>query len=73
VDVKLNEVVTSIDWSGDQVTLRSSSGIYSADRVVVTVPGPLVSQLGFWPTLTQDRMSALAELAYGTAAKVIGA
>jgi len=71
VDVKLNEVVTSIDWSGDQVTLRSSSGIYSADRVVVTVPGPLVSQLGFWPALTQERISALAELAYGTAAKVI--
>ena len=70
MDVKLNKVVTSIDWPGDRVRLRSSSGIYRADRVVVTVLVPLVSQLGFWPALTQERISALAELAYGTEAKV---
>ncbi len=71
VTVQLNEVVTSIDWSGDQVQVHSSSGIHHADRVVVTVPGPLVSQLGFWPALSQEKVAALAELSYGTAAKVI--
>ena len=71
VDVKLNEVVTRVDWSGDLVEVQSSSGIHQADRVVVTVPGPLVSQLGFWPALTQSKFAALAELSYGTATKVI--
>ncbi len=71
VEVQLSEVVTSIDWSGDQVQVQSTSGTFQADRVVVTVPGPLVSQLGFWPALTQDRVAALSELSYGTAAKVI--
>ena len=71
VDVRLNEVVTSIDWSGDQVLVQSSSGSFTADCVVVTVPGPLVSQLGFWPALSPEKVAALSELAYGTAAKVI--
>jgi monoamine oxidase len=71
VIVNLNEVVRSIDWSGNQVLIQSTSGTHLADRVVVTVPGPLVSQLGFWPALPQDKVAALAELSYGTAAKVI--
>lgn len=71
VHVELNEIVRSIDWSENQVRVQSTTGVHSADRVVVTVPGPLVGQLGFWPALPEEKVSALAELSYGTATKVI--
>lgn len=71
LDVRLGHRVRAIDWSGAALSVESDSGRFTADRVVVTVPGPLVEGLGFWPALSGDRIAALAELRYGTAAKVI--
>jgi monoamine oxidase len=39
--------------------------------VVIAVPGPLTVGLGFWPALPPEKVIALSELTYGTAAKVI--
>ena len=34
----MNTVVEEIAWTKDGVTLRSSSDVYTADHVIVTVP-----------------------------------
>ncbi len=71
LDVRLGHRVRALDWSGTDVRVASDRGDFAAERVVVTVPGPLVAGLGFWPALPGERVAALAELSYGTASKVI--
>lgn len=71
LDVQLGQRVRALEWSGPGVAVESEGGRFVADRAVVTVPGPLVAGLGFWPALPGDKVAALAELRYGTAAKVI--
>ncbi|MGH3098158.1 MAG: flavin monoamine oxidase family protein [Streptosporangiales bacterium] len=70
LDVRLGQRVRVIDWSGARVAIETDTETFAADRVVVTTPGPLVVGLGFWPTLPPEKVSALSELTYGTAAKV---
>ena len=40
-------------------------------RAVVTVPGPLVSELGFEPALPADKVRALLQLRYGNATRLV--
>lgn len=51
--------------------VETEGGSVAADRVVVTVPGPLTVGLGFDPPLPPEKVRALAELRYGTATKVV--
>src|SRR5207244_10711395 len=44
---------------------------FHADRVVVTVPGPLVSEVGFEPVLPAQKVRALLELRYGNATRLV--
>jgi len=60
-----------VDWSGPSVRVETDDDAFEADRVVVTVPGPLVGALGFFPALPAEKARALAELNLRTAAKVI--
>lgn len=71
LDVRPGQRVRVVDWSGDRVAVETDTETLVADRVVVTVPGPLVAGLGFWPPLPPAKVSALSELTYGTAAKVV--
>jgi polyamine oxidase len=71
LDIRLGQRVRAIDWSGPTVVVQTDGDRFTSDRVVVTVPGPVLPGLGFWPALAGDRIAALAELRYGTAAKVI--
>ncbi len=72
LDVRLGQAVRALDWSGPGVVALTEAGErIAAERAVVTVPGPLVPALGFWPALPPETLAALAELTYGTASKVI--
>ena len=71
LDVRLGQRVRVIDWSGSVVRVETDDTVLDADAVVVAVPGPLTIGIGFWPALPAEKVIALSELTYGTAAKVI--
>jgi monoamine oxidase len=71
VDVRLEQPVRVIGWSRMGVTIESGRETFHADRVVVTVPGPLVSELGFDPVLPAEKVRALLQLRYGNATRLV--
>jgi len=71
VDVRLQRPVRVVGWSTSGVTVESDHETFHADRVVVTVPGPLVSELGFEPALPADKVRALLQLRYGNATRLV--
>jgi monoamine oxidase len=71
LDVRLGQRVRVVDWSGPGVRIETDDEIFHADAAVVAVPGPLTIGIGFWPALPAEKVIALSELTYGTAAKVI--
>jgi len=71
VDVRLEQPVRVIGWSRTGVTVESDRETFHADRVVVTVPGPLVSELAFDPVLPVEKVRALLQLRYGNATRLV--
>ena len=71
VDVRLNRPVRVVGWGTNGATVESDQETFHADRVVVTVPGPLVSELGFEPALPADKVRALLQLRYGNATRLV--
>src|SRR5207244_9662812 len=71
VDVRLNRPVRVVGWGPTGVTVESDQETFHADRVVVTVPGPLVSELGFEPAMPADKVRALLQLRYGNATRLV--
>jgi monoamine oxidase len=70
LDVRLNHPVRVIGWGASGATVESERETFRADRVVVTVPGPLVAELGFEPALPAEKVRALLELKYGNATRI---
>jgi len=70
VDVRLEQPVRTIGWSGSGVTVETESETFSGDLVVVAVPGPLTTELGWNPPLPPEKVAALVSLRYGTGAGV---
>lgn len=70
LDVRLEQPVRTIGWSGPGVTVETESETLSADLVVVCVPGPLTTELGWDPPLPAEKVGALVSLRYGTGAAV---
>jgi len=71
VDVRLNHAVRMVGWGAAGVTVESERDTFHADRAVVTVPGPLVSELGFEPALPAEKVRALLELRYGNGTRLV--
>jgi monoamine oxidase len=71
VDVRLNQPVRVIGWGTAGITVETDRETFHAARVVVTVPGPLVSELGFEPALPAEKVRALLELRYGNATRIV--
>jgi monoamine oxidase len=69
--VRLEHPVRVIGWDATGVTVESERETFRADRAVVTVPGPLVSELGFEPSLPPDKVRALLQLRYGNATRLV--
>jgi monoamine oxidase len=74
LDIRLNTVVTRIDWAGDGVRVQTADGqVFPADRVLITVPlGVLqAGAIAFDPPLPTDKQDALRLLIMGGAIKMV--
>ena len=72
-EIQLEEVVSEVDWSGDTVTVTSSSGEIQADHVILTLPiGVLQSQHTqiFSPGLPEDKVRSLERTGAGRISKI---
>ncbi|MEM7722813.1 MAG: FAD-dependent oxidoreductase, partial [Pseudomonadota bacterium] len=59
--ITYNTAVNAIDYSGGQVTVSTSNGNFTADRVILTVPVKLLQggAISFTPALPSARQSAI--------------
>jgi predicted NAD/FAD-dependent oxidoreductase len=71
LDVRLGRAVRSVRLGADGVTLRGDGFESAADAVIVTVPLPVLSTLGFEPPLPDRHLTALARLGAGRVEKVV--
>lgn len=73
LDVRLGTVVRSIEYGNGHVAVRTGTGVYEADAVVVTLPlGVLKSgAVTFAPPLPERKRQAVARLGMGNLTKVI--
>lgn len=71
VDVRLEQPVRVIGWGAGGVTAETERETFHADRVVVTVPGPLVQEMAFEPVLPAEKVRALLQLRYGNATRLV--
>ena len=72
LDVRLQHIVSRIDWTPDGVTIATDQGIFSAARVVVTVPVGVLHSADFVidPPLPERITSALGVLPMNAFEKV---
>ena len=68
LDVRLGQPVRTIGWSGPGVTVETETETSRATSLVVAVPGPLTTELGWDPPLPPEKVGALVSLRYGTGA-----
>jgi monoamine oxidase len=71
--ITLNTVVKSIDYSQDTVVVIEEGGaVYTADRVIVTVPISLLKldEIVFYPTLPSAKKDAFSKIGMGAGMKV---
>jgi len=68
LDVRLEQPVRTIGWSGPGVTVETDKEALSGDVLVVAVPGPLTTELGWDPPLPPEKVAALVSLRYGSGA-----
>ncbi|HVD00056.1 MAG TPA: NAD(P)/FAD-dependent oxidoreductase [Candidatus Dormibacteraeota bacterium] len=71
LDVRLEQPARVVGWGSAGVTVETDRETFRGDRVVVTVPGPLVSELAFEPVLPREKVAALLQLRYGNATRLI--
>lgn len=59
--IRYNKVVQSIDYSGDQVIVRTANEEFTADKVIVNVPVKLLQKgaINFSPALPTDKANAI--------------
>lgn len=68
LDVRLGQPVRTIGWSGPGVTVETERETHEGEVLVVAVPGPLTTELGWDPPLPEEKVAALMSLRYGTGA-----
>ncbi|KAH9817780.1 Lysine-specific histone demethylase 1A [Teratosphaeria destructans] len=71
--VRFNTDVNRIHWASKPITVETSSGHYTADQVVCTLPLGVLkypSSPVFEPSLPAEQQEAIASLGYGTLDKI---
>ena len=60
-NIRFNEVVQSIDYSGDRVTVQTQGNQYTADKVIVSVPVKILQNgaINFTPALPSGKQEAI--------------
>jgi monoamine oxidase len=71
LDVRLEQVVRLIDWSRSSVIVETEKAQFEADLLVLAIPGPLTTDIGWNPPLPAQKVRALVSLRYGTGAAVV--
>ncbi len=69
-EILLQNEVKHIDFSGNRVRALTSAGEYEADRVVVTVPLPLIARISFNPPIPM-KIEAAAKIGFGSVIKIL--
>lgn len=61
--ITYNTQVQSIDYSGDQIVIKTQNGEYLADKVIVAAPLKILQDkdISFSPSLPQDKLEAIAD------------
>jgi monoamine oxidase len=70
LDVRLEHVVRLIDWSRSSVVVETEKAQFEGDLLILAVPGPLTTDIGWNPPLPAEKVRALVSLRYGTGAGV---
>ncbi|CAN7319683.1 flavin monoamine oxidase family protein [Bosea sp. LjRoot237] len=72
LDIRLNQPVTAIDWSGSRVAVTTASGTLRARACIVTVPVGVLKAGGirFTPDLPARTRDALAGIGMGALTKI---
>jgi monoamine oxidase len=73
LEIQLNKVVATIDYSQDKVYVETTDGqIYTADKVIVTVPLGILKEgsIQFIPKLSKDKQGAINRLGMGIMDKI---
>jgi monoamine oxidase len=70
LDVRLEHVVRLIDWTRSPIVVETDNDRFEGDLLVLAVPGPLTTDIGWNPTLPAEKVRALVTLRYGTGAGV---
>ena len=67
LDIRLNERVSKIDYSGTEISVTSSSGVFAADYLIVTLPLGVLKKKPdlFSPFLPASKRQAVDELQMG--------
>ena len=60
-----------IDWSRSSVIVETEKAQFEADLLVLAIPGPLTTDIGWNPPLPAQKVRALVSLRYGTGAAVV--
>jgi monoamine oxidase len=71
VDVRLGQVVRLVGHGHGEVAVETERDTVRGDRVLVTIPGPLVHELGFDPVLPAAKVRALLQLRYGNGTRLV--
>jgi monoamine oxidase len=70
LDVRLEHIVRLIDWSRSSIAVETEKGQFEGDILILAVPGPLTTDIGWNPPLPAEKVRALVSLRYGTGAAV---
>lgn len=69
-DIRLSETVHQINFSGETVHVRTSVATYEADKVLVTVPVPLIASIEYIPAIPK-KLDAVSRLGFGNVIKIL--
>ncbi|MFK7972524.1 MAG: flavin monoamine oxidase family protein [Bacteroidia bacterium] len=61
--IAYNTIVQSVDYSGNQIVVKTQNGEHTADRVIISVPLQVLrdEDISFTPPLPQDKRDAIDE------------
>lgn len=70
VEIELQREVISINMEGQQALVTTRDAVFEADKVLVTVPLPLLSTIQYVPALP-EKNDAVSNMGYGTVLKIL--
>ncbi|XP_078584819.1 lysine-specific histone demethylase 2-like [Branchiostoma floridae x Branchiostoma japonicum] len=72
LDIRLNQEVTHIDYTGEEIVIKTKSGEYKGSKVLVTLPLAVLQKnvVDFKPPLPDKKLKAIQSLGAGLIEKV---